>query len=91
MSAPRVTYHATPVVWIHIRGEKKDTNSSRVRSDGGLVTRFLEWCLSNEVYTAPEVRAGYSGGGGHAAAYHVEDAERAIAWLRENGAEEEES
>ena len=87
------TFEITPVVRVAIRGrratraEEKRANVGRAPLDqyplcpidGGLVGRFLDWAIREEIY--PAVTGGTSGGGVHVAYYAAADVERIRAWL----------
>ena len=91
----KVTFTASPVVWVTIKGAKRTRAAHdpvlgplpTTRDDDGLVGRFLRWCVDHEVYSA--VHAGHSGGGSYAGAFTPADAERVLAWLRAEGAVED--
>lgn len=79
----KCTFSIGSVVVVKIRGE--GGGGVYLPDDGGLVERFLQWCLKEEVYSL-NIGGGYSGGGGHMGFYTPEDAERIQTWLLANGA-----
>ena len=82
MSAPRVTFTASPVVWVVIKGEERDEYETR--DDGGLIGRFMAWMLKERVFQS-RAGGGTVGGGVFMGAFAPADAERVIDWLRAEG------
>jgi hypothetical protein len=86
---PQVTYEATPVVWIHVRGEPASAEEQNraylpiCPRDGGLVTRLNAFLRRSEIYSA--IRVGSSGGGEYTGGFHADDAKKIIAFLRKEG------
>jgi len=90
-----VTFSATHVVAIRIRGETPSARSGdvpgfgplpRLPVDDELVGRFGDWLMKEGIYSA--FPGGVHGGGLHIGLYRVEDAERIAEWLRQQGVEE---
>ena len=79
----RVTFSSRPVIWISVRGE--GGGAGILPKDGGLTRHFSEW--RQELDIIPAVFGG-AGPGFYSAGFAPADAERVIAWLREQGAEE---
>lgn len=79
MSAPKVQFAATTVVWVDIRGESR--GKGYVRDDGGLVGRFLRWLCEQDGLYPVDSTGGHSGGGSYGYAFYPRDAERVVAWL----------
>jgi hypothetical protein len=75
------TFSALDVVAIKIRGE--GGGHGRCPNDGGLVGRFLQWSIEEDVY--PLSMGGHSGGGSYLHFYGSEDAEKVKKWLLANG------
>ena len=84
---PKVTFSIEPVVYVHIAGEGEE-ESLRVREDGGLVARFLQFQMDNQVY--PAVRGGWSGAGSYGGFFAPQDASKIETWLLKQGATQEE-
>lgn len=78
----KCTFSIGYVVVVKIRGE--GGGRGYLPDDGGLVQRFNQWTLDEEVYSL-NINGGYSGGGGYMGFYTPEDAEKVQAWLLENG------
>lgn len=92
----RVTFSATHVVAVRIRGETPPEHLvpvnpqlgplPRLPVDDGLVGRFVDWTHKEGIFTA--FPGGVLGGGMHIGFYTVADAERIAEWLRQQGVEE---
>ena len=86
---PKVTFVATPIVWIEIMGEPASEEEQRraalpiCPNDGGLVLRLLEFMQKEDIYRA--VGAGHSGGGSYSGGFWEPHAKKIIAWLRKEG------
>ena len=88
---PRVTATIRLCAQLHILGEKDERPGAhstlgplpRVRMDGGVSRRFLEWEIAQGLPTVGG--AGVHGGGEHLEYIRIADVLRAIAWLEEHG------
>lgn len=81
----KVTFSIEPVICVTILGEKNKRKND-FREDDGLIGRFLEFSLENEIF--PTKRNGYCGRGTYIGFYTAEDAVEIEAWLLEQGAKE---
>lgn len=88
VSPRRITFDVAPLVWISFRGERVSEDRYRVREDGGFLSRFLRWSEEQKIWPVSG-KGCHSGGGSFGGAFEAIDAERVIAWLREQGAIEE--
>lgn len=79
----RCTFQIEPMVRVEIAGELNPKGPHCLRLDKGLVTRFLEWQRSADVW--PATRGGVTSPGLYVGFYTVKDAERIRAWLLEQG------
>ena len=85
MEQPAVTFEHASLVYFRILGQKPEPEGSsvRVRNDGGLVLRFLEWMIEHGVTAAIHHS---SGGGIWTGGFFPADAVKVRAWLQEHGA-----
>lgn len=85
----KITFETTPVIWIHVRGEKPTEEQQRhvpgilARRDGGLVQRLLKFMDERGIYRA--ITVGHCGAGEYAGGFHLVDAKKIAAWLRKEG------
>lgn len=80
----KVTFSATHVVAIHIRGEPHpDKTKMYVPIDDGKLLQLMTWCREQELY--PRMPSGHTGGGSHLGFYDPKDAERVVEKCRELG------
>lgn len=77
-----VHFHVQRWVWIEVWGEK--TSHYGFYEDDGLVSRFLEWMMTEKI----DWRSQRSGGGGFTGRVPLEDEKRVRDWLKEHGAVE---
>jgi hypothetical protein len=91
---PRVTYRSTPAVWVEVRGEARELPPHpelgplpACPDDDGVVARLRAWLEEQDIETLP-LCGGLSGGGAFRNAFRPVDAEKVLAWLREQGCEE---
>ncbi len=83
---PEVTFESATLVYFRILGERRPgTSFATIRSDDGLILRFVRWC--NEAKIHPAVR-GMSGGGVWFGGFFPDDAELVRAWLVDQGTTE---
>lgn len=86
---PKVTFVATPIVWIEVMGEPaSDEQQARAAfpicpNDGGLVLRLSQFMEKEEIWRA--VRPGHAGGGSYSGGFYEPHAKKIIAWLRKEG------
>jgi hypothetical protein len=82
---PAVTFEHASLVYFRILGQKPESEGSspRVRNDGGLVLRFLEWMVDSGVTAAVHHS---SGGGIWTGGFFPADAVKVRAWLLEQNA-----
>jgi hypothetical protein len=86
---PRITYEATPIVWIEVKGEPATEEEQRKHSlplvprDGGIVLRLHAFMEEHGIYRA--VRPGHSGGGGFSGGFYEDHAEKIIRFLNREG------
>ncbi|MDP3697514.1 MAG: hypothetical protein Q8R55_05880 [Candidatus Taylorbacteria bacterium] len=79
----KVTFGIKPIVCVTITG----SGEYRSRKDNGLVARFLQFQIDNQIYTA--VRGGYSGAGSYCGFFAPEDVAKIEAWFIEQGAKKD--
>lgn len=82
---PKVTFTVNPVVEIGVKGEPHPEGFPHLPNDGGIVKGLLHFILDEELF---EGYALSSGGGGYHGLHPQEEAEKIIAWLKQQGVEE---
>jgi hypothetical protein len=80
---PKVTATLHQVYRVAIRGTKPE--GLRIRQDGGLVSRFLDFTIEEDI--SPAVSGGMCGGGSFVGYYYEPEANRIIGWLKGQGVE----
>lgn len=79
-----VTFEMTPVVWVRIRAPLPLPGEwPQIGMDGGVVRRFQNWCMENNVTTA--IVAGSVGGGRMSMGFAPEDADKIRTFLLAEG------
>ena len=85
----RITYEATPIVWIEVRGEAPSKAEQAMaplpvaRRDGGLVGRLLGFMNAHDIYRA--VRPGHAGAGEYSGGFYAFHAKQIISFLKKEG------
>lgn len=72
------------VVYIEFSGDG-DREGHYHLDDHGLVGRFLNWQQEHKIF--PALMGTICGGGRYSGAFYEADAEKVLAWFRENGVE----
>ena len=76
----KCTFDITPTVRVEIRGESHPKGYPFCRRDGGLVKRFLQFLIDEDIYTTHNT-GGSVGGGSVVKYFSAEDAGRIRVWL----------
>ena len=75
--AHTTVYSVSPVICVRIIG--KYEGPARARDDGGIIRRFLQFLIDEEI--ANEVSAGHSGAGSYTGFFQPKDQEKIAGWL----------